>query len=73
MYKTGQQSYEITKNDNTVFDSEADRREFIIKYYENLYKLPPTQMNNLNGCIEEFLGPDITASPMVTGMKPRHN
>ena len=60
---------DINYDDNSKFTSETERREYIVQYYENLYKLPETQKNNLEGCIEEFLGPEILASPMVGSMK----
>ena len=60
---------DINYDDNSEFTSETERREYIVQYYENLYKLPETQKNNIEGCIEEFLGPEILASPMVGSMK----
>ena len=54
---------DIKKDDNSDFISEQEQKEFIVQYYENLYKLPATATNNLDGCIEEFLGPTIMNSP----------
>ena len=60
---------DIKKDDNSDFISEREQKEFIVQYYENLYKLPATATNNLDGCIEEFLGPTIMNSPLVKNMK----
>ena len=60
---------DIKTDDNNDFSSEEAQKEFIVKYYENLYKLPADQDNNLTGCIEEFLGEDILASPLTKSMK----
>ena len=60
---------DIKKDDNSDFISEQEQKEFIVQYYENLYKLPATATNNLDGCIEEFLGPTIMNSPLVKNMK----
>ena len=40
-----------------------------MSYYENLYKLLVNQRNDITGCIEKFLGPEILNSPMVAAMK----
>ena len=63
----------INNNSGNAFGSDGDRREFIVKYYENLYRLPETQRNDLTGCIENFLGPDILASPLINSMKINRN
>ena len=64
---------DINDNSGNAFGSDGDRREFIVKYYENLYRLPETQRNDLTGCIENFLGPDILASPLINSMKINRN
>ena len=40
-----------------------------MSYYENLYKLLVNQRNDITGCIENFLGPEIVNPPMVAAMK----
>ena len=37
---------DIKTDDNNDFSSEEAQKEFIVKYYENLYKLPADQDNN---------------------------
>ena len=51
------------------FASDTARREFVVKFYENLYKLPENQKNNITGCIENFLGEEILGSSLVRDMK----
>ena len=41
-------------NNGDIFGSDPERREFIVNYYENLYRLLETHKNNLTGCIENF-------------------
>ena len=60
---------DIKKEDGSDFGTDKERQEFIVSYYENLYRLPPNQNNDITGCIEEFLGVDIVSSPMVSAMK----
>ena len=62
------------KNDRGEdFESETVQREFIVGYYEKLYRLPENQKNNLAGSIEAFLGPDLLASPLIESMKISQN
>ena len=55
----------IKNCDGNVFSSKAERDEFIVQYYEQLYTKPSTEPDNLSGCIESFLGPEIMAHPLV--------
>ena len=50
---------EIKNENGNEFLSKNDRDEYIVKYYEKLYTKPVTEKENLSGCIEEFLGPEI--------------
>ena len=56
---------EIKNENGNEFLSKNDRDEYIVKYYEKLYTKPVTEKENLSGCIEEFLGPEILAHPIV--------
>ena len=68
-----------TKSDNKLCDIRDDNghnfqdeevlKEFVVSYYENLYKLPDDQKNNINGCIEDFLGAKLLNSDLVKKMK----
>jgi exonuclease III len=59
----------IKNNDNSPFLSTEDREEFIVKFYEQLYKKPADEPECLAGCIEDFLGPDILNSDLVSNSK----
>ncbi len=37
----------------------------IVGFFENLYKKPENDRIDYTNCIEEFLGPDIIANPIV--------
>jgi exonuclease III len=47
------------------FNSEQDRTEHIVSYYEKLYKKPADELMSHSGCIREFLGEDIMNSELV--------
>ena len=51
------------------FTNEEALKEYVVRYYENLYKLPEDQKSNIKGCIETFLGADILNSDLVKQMK----
>jgi hypothetical protein len=57
-------------DDNGIpFNSSAERNSFVRNFYANLYKIPAGQAENVEGCIEEFLGPDIVNSRLVQDSK----
>jgi hypothetical protein len=55
----------ITKPDGSPFESNADRNNHIVEYYENIYKAAPCSAQVSENCIEEFLGCDLLAHPVV--------
>jgi hypothetical protein len=59
------------KGDNNLpFDTEKEREDHIVKFYEKLYKVPKESIGfNFENCIENFLGPDIISNPIVAGSK----
>ena len=56
---------EVKNADGNAFSSKADRDEFIVQYYEKLYTKPLIEPDDLSGCIDSFLGPEILAHPLV--------
>ena len=60
---------DIVNADGHNFENESVLREYVVKYYEELYKLPIAQRNDINGCIEDFLGQEILNSELVRSMK----
>ncbi len=51
------------------FDSPSDSKTFIREFYSNIYRKDPEEPENLDDCIERFLGPDICNNPIVTNSK----
>ncbi len=51
------------------FASNEVRTESIVKYYENIYRKPNTDITNYDNCILEFLGNDIANHPVVSNSK----
>ena len=45
---------DINYDDNSEFASETERREYIVQYYKNLYKLPETQKLILRDVLRSF-------------------
>ena len=56
---------DIRNSDGSVFNTDAERNEFIVTYFENIYKKSPTDRENYEGLIEQFLGPEILNNPIV--------
>jgi exonuclease III len=56
----------IVNNENIPFQSERARNEYIVQYFENIYKVPENSPNDFSGCIQAFLGPEICNNPIVT-------
>jgi hypothetical protein len=52
-----------------IFPNKAERDEYIVDYYRKLYEKPSGERNDFNGCIEEFLGPDIVQNRIVLNSK----
>ena len=58
------------KNDNdSPFDNDEMRNNYITNFYENLYKKDPAEPQNFDNIIEEFLGPEILNSNVVSASK----
>ena len=51
------------------FASLAEQGEYIASYYENLYRAPPNEDLENNRIVEDFLGPEICASELVSNSK----
>jgi hypothetical protein len=60
---------DICNPDGTTFNSMQEREDYIVNYYEEIYKVPEGAPVNFDNLIETFLGPDICAHPVVTGSK----
>jgi hypothetical protein len=58
---------DIKDDSGKDFDDNSDRLEYICSYYETLFKCDNETESNIdyNNCIQDFLGPEIIASPLV--------
>jgi hypothetical protein len=52
-----------------VFNSNDDKTEHLVSYFENIYSIPTYDDVNYANCIESFLGKDILNHPVVTSSK----
>ncbi len=59
----------ICNDDGTPFNEAAERNEYVRNFYANLYKILQGQEPAAEGCIEEFLGPEICNSAIVRDSK----
>jgi len=59
----------ICNDDGYPFTVAAERNEYVRNFYANLYKIPQGQEPAAEGCIEEFLGPEICNSAIVRDSK----
>jgi hypothetical protein len=57
---------DIRNEAGNEFASVDERKSFIRQFYANIYRKDPAEPANLDGCIEQFLGPEICANPIVT-------
>jgi hypothetical protein len=60
---------DIKKPDGTEFNSNAEREEFVVSYYENIYKLPGNSLPIPENAIEDFLGPTVLNHPVVASSR----
>jgi hypothetical protein len=61
----GENLEKIRKPDGTDFGAPEERSEYITNFYSSLFRKDET----VEGEIEDFLGPDACAHPLVTGSK----
>jgi hypothetical protein len=64
---------DICDSDGHPFNTAADRKRYIVDFYANLYKKAEDEPENLQGCIEQFLGLDICNSKIVRESKIPRN
>ena len=60
---------QIKDVNNQIFQSDADRTDFIVSFFENLYKKPDNEAPQPENVIEDFLGPTIFNSNVVKNLK----
>jgi hypothetical protein len=63
------ETLDVITNDGINFRNDAEREEHIVKYYEDIYKIPANCPLNFEGLIENFLGPEICSNPAVIASK----
>jgi hypothetical protein len=61
--------WDICGPDGAMFDSTLRQKNYIREYFANSYKKPAHEPENLNGCIENFLGPEILNHPLTLNLK----
>jgi exonuclease III len=60
---------DICNHEGEQFLSPNERKNFIRDHFANSYKKPHTEPDNLQGCIEQFLGEEILRHPLVQNLK----
>ena len=59
----------IKKDNGTNFGTDEDRTDFIVSFFERLYRKPAMEPVLSDTVIEDFLGPDICNSDIVQNSK----
>jgi hypothetical protein len=59
----------ICDDNGNAFINAADRNEYVREFYAKLYRVPDGQPANVEGCIENFLGPEILNSRLIADSK----
>jgi exonuclease III len=60
---------DIRKDNGEDFTSLAELKNYIRDYYANIYRVKPETTKNVEGCIENFLGPEILNLNIVKSKK----
>jgi hypothetical protein len=60
---------EICNYDGTHFANSKEQKTFIHTHFANSFKKPEDEPDDLSGCIENFLGEQITAHSLVKNLK----
>jgi hypothetical protein len=56
----------IVNDDGTPFSNQDERSEHVTGFYESLYKLPVSVLENFTDCVTDFLG-DLVNHPAIRG------
>jgi hypothetical protein len=64
---------DICNYEGEQFMSPIEQKNFIREHFANSYKKPHTEPDNLQGCIEQFLGEEILRHPLVQNLKLDEN
>ena len=56
---------DICDNDGNAFANDLDRTNYIVDFFRKIYTKPVMEPENLTGCIEKFLGPEILSSSLI--------
>jgi hypothetical protein len=59
----------IMRPDGTPYDSDVDRNEGIVSFYENIYRKEDETSIDFSNCIERFLGERVLNNPIVKNSK----
>ena len=56
---------EIRDGNGREFANEAEQRNYIVDHFANSFRKNPNEPENLEGCIENFLGPVVLNHPLI--------
>ena len=56
---------DILDEDGNNFLSEEERINYIVEFFKKIYTKPPSEPSDMTGCINNFLGPEISEHPIV--------
>jgi hypothetical protein len=67
--KTNDNLASICDNNCVRFRSDSARKEYITDYYRDIYSITPGEVNAYEGCVADFLGPDIVNNREILNKK----
>jgi hypothetical protein len=60
----------VIKDDNgNAFQTIKNRKDFITSYYADIYSENPDRTRAFEGCVTNFLGPELVNNPYIAGKK----
>ncbi len=64
---------EIQDSNGRNFAKTQEQKNFIFNHFADSFKKNPNEPESLENCIQDFLGPDILAHPLITSLKLSHD
>jgi hypothetical protein len=60
---------EIRDSNGREFANEVQQKEYIVNHFAESFRKDPNEPDNLENCIENFLGPVVLNHPLVQSLK----
>jgi hypothetical protein len=64
---------EIHDSNGRNFANTQEQKQYIFNHFADSFKKDPNELESLKNCIQDFLGPEILAHPLITSLKLSHD